>query len=49
MKTRRIGDKMSKKDQALKDWEETKQREKYWQNLFVKMRESEKEGNKVVS
>ena len=28
---------MSKKHQALKDWEKTKQREKYWEKIFEKM------------
>lgn len=28
---------MSKKHQALKDWEKTKQMEKYWEKIFEKM------------
>lgn len=39
---------MSKKHLALKDWEETQQREKYWENLFVKMRKEKKGESKAV-
>lgn len=43
----RKGDYMSKREQALKEYEKFEQRERYWEKIFAKMKENQKEGVKL--